>query len=89
MRQDGDDLRLESEVPFFIYNLVLRSDSASTGAESVIDPAFWRATSRQVPMGWWVGPSDPVPNLGQHLEMKGSLPRRNIEWDGRGPTNAS
>jgi len=71
LRQDGDDLWIESEIPFFIYNLVLRSDSASAGPESVIDAAISRATSRQVPMAWWVGPSDPVPDMGQHLEMKG------------------
>ena len=71
LRQDGDDLWIESEIPFFIYNLVLRSDGASAGPESVIDAAISRATSRKVPMAWWVGPSDPVPDMGQRLEMKG------------------
>lgn len=37
----------------------------------MIDAAISRATICQVPMAWGVGPSDPVPDMGQHLEMKG------------------
>ena len=67
LHQDGDDLWIESEIPFFIYNVVLQTENISGDVESVIDFAIFRATSRQVPMAWWVGPSDPVPGMGKHL----------------------
>jgi ribosomal protein S18 acetylase RimI-like enzyme len=71
LHQDGDDRWIESAIPFFIYNVVLQTENTSGDVESVIDFAIFRATSRQVPMAWWVGPSDPVPGMGKHLEAKG------------------
>ena len=69
--KDGDDLWINSDIPFFIYNLVLQTDSTSAGPASVVDAAIARAASRQVPMAWWLSPSEPVLEMGQHLEDKG------------------
>ena len=71
LHHDGDDLWIDSDIPFFIFNLVLQTEHTSVDPKSAIDAAISRATSRQVPMAWWVGPSDPVPDMAQHLEAKG------------------
>ena len=59
-------------IPIFLTSSITWCSELNTSVdlESVIDAAIFRATSRQVPMAWWVGPSDPVPDMGKHLEAK-------------------
>ena len=57
-----------TDIPYFIFNLVLHIRDDLTEPGSVIDAAILRAKSRNVPIGWWVGPSNPFSDLGNRLE---------------------
>ena len=70
LHQDADEIWIAADIPYFIFNLVLKAKNASAEPGSVIDAAIARATSRQVPMGWWVGPSDPPTQ--RHLDFSRS-----------------
>ena len=71
LHRNENELWIESEIPYFIFNLVLKTGASPADPDSAIDAAISRSTSRNVPMAWWVGPSNPVPDMGQHLEAKG------------------
>ena len=68
--QDADVLWTSSEIPYFIFNMVL---SVSPTAEplEIIDAALSQAKERKVPIAWWVGPSNSIPDLAKSLENKG------------------
>ncbi|PKB64596.1 MAG: hypothetical protein BZY80_02410 [SAR202 cluster bacterium Io17-Chloro-G2] len=70
LHQDAGEIWIASEIPYFIFNLVLQAETPSAGPETVIEAAIAKARSRQVPMGWWVGPSNPFPGMSQLLEAK-------------------
>ena len=70
LHQDPEVLWTSSEIPFFIFNMVL---NVSPTAEllAVIDTQLSEASERKVPIAWWVGPSNPIPDLAKRLEDKG------------------
>ena len=74
-RQDPEITWTVSDIPYFIFNLILNlvPQTGSSPAElgPVVAAAISRAKSRQMPMGLWEGPSNPILNLGQHLEEQG------------------
>ncbi|PKB82944.1 MAG: hypothetical protein BZY88_03390 [SAR202 cluster bacterium Io17-Chloro-G9] len=70
LHQDADEIWIAAEIPYFIFNLVLKAENAAAEPGPVIDAAISRASSRRVPMGWWVGPSDPTPGMGSLLEAR-------------------
>ena len=71
LHQDAGELWIAADIPYFIFNLVLQAENDSAEPGPVIDAAISRARSRQVPMGWWVGPFNPFPGMGQLLEARG------------------
>ncbi len=70
LHQDPDVLWTSSEIPYFIFNMVL---TVNPTAElfAVIDTQLSEASERKVPIAWWVGPSNPIPDLAKRLEDKG------------------
>ena len=64
-----------ADIPYFLFNVILNllpeTGTSSAAPKQVIAAAVSRASSRQVPMGWWVGPLNPIPELGQRLEEQG------------------
>ncbi len=70
LHQDPDVLWTSSEIPYFIFNMVL---TVNPTAEllAVIDTQLSQAKERKVPIAWWVGPSNSIPDLAKDLEGKG------------------
>ena len=75
LHEDPEIIWTASDIPFFLFNVILnlvpQTGSASAEPLRVIAAAISRASSRQVPMGWWVGPNNPTPDLGEYLEDQG------------------
>ena len=71
LHQDTHEIWITSEIPFFIFNVVLKAENPSAEPGLVIDAAMSLARARQVPMGWWVGPFEPFAGMGELLEAKG------------------
>ena len=71
LHQDPDLLWTSSEIPYFIFNIVLSVRSPTAEPLAVIDAAISQAKERKVPIAWWVGPSNPIPDLAEGLENKG------------------
>lgn len=74
-QQDPEIAWTASDIPFVLFNVVLGlvPQSGITAAESLkaVVTATSRARSRRLPMGWWVGLTNPDPGLGQLLEDQG------------------
>ncbi len=70
LHQDPNVLWTSSEIPYFIFNMVL---TVNPTAEllAVIDTQLSEASERKVPIAWWVGPSNPIPGLAKGLEDRG------------------
>ena len=73
LHDDPDAYWTSSEIPYFIFNMVL-SVRPSDEPLAVIDTVISQAKERQVPVAWWVGPSNPIPELAKALEDKGLIP---------------
>ena len=70
LHEDPNGIWTSSDIPYFIFNMVLNvgpSDAPST----VIDAVISQAKERQVPVAWWVGPSNSSPDLSKALEDEG------------------
>ena len=48
--------------------------SATAEPLAIIDAQLSQAQERKVPVAWWVGPSNPYPDLAKVLENKGFMP---------------
>ena len=73
LHDDPDLLWTSSEIPYFIFNMVLTL-SATAEPLAIIDAQLSQAQERKVPVAWWVGPSNPFPDLAKVLENKGLMP---------------
>ena len=75
VHEDPEITWTESDIPFFLFNTVLNlvppTGNPPADPGPVIAAAVSRARSRQMPMGWWVGSTNPTPGLGQQLENQG------------------
>ena len=71
LHDDPDLLWTSSEIPYFIFNMVLSIRSPAAEPLGVIDAQLSKAKERRVPIAWWVGPSNPIPDLANGLEHKG------------------
>ena len=69
LHQDLEMTWTASDIPYFLFNTVLylvpQIGNASDEWSPVIAATISRARSCQVPMGRWVGPTNPTPDLGR------------------------
>jgi len=74
-QQDPEVAWTASDIPFFLFNVVLglvpRSGMTAEASLKAVVTATTRARTRNLPMGWWVGLTNPDPGLGQLLEDQG------------------
>ena len=71
VHEDPAILWTAADVPFFVFNNVLRLRAAPSDTDAIIDDVLARARSRNVPMAWWITPSTQPADLGERLEAKG------------------
>lgn len=60
-----------SDLPFPLFNSVLRARFTSDGADAAIDERIAACRERGVPMLWWTGPSSAPDDLGSRLIERG------------------
>ena len=66
-----------TDIPFPLFNSVLRARLPSGTSDEVIDPILAEYKSRNVPMMWWTGPSTQPSDLGTNLSERGFHPSVN------------
>ena len=73
VRDDGDCVWTSSDLPFPLFNSVMRATLDGDRAVSVIDARMQSCRDRSVPMLWWTGPSTRPSNLGERLSNLGFI----------------
>lgn len=73
VRDDGDCVYTISDLPFPLFNSVMRATLDGDRAASVIDARMRSCRDRSVPMLWWTGPSTRPSNLGERLATRGFI----------------
>lgn len=71
--EDPDAYWTISNIPYPMFNIVVRCTAEPAEVDTVIDRLMSRYRSRYVPVLWRVGPSSSPPDLAQRLEARGFI----------------
>jgi hypothetical protein len=73
VHDDGDCIFTQSNLPYPLFNSVMRASVAGDRADDVIAARVRSCRDRRVPMLWWTGPSTAPGDLGDRLDRAGFL----------------
>jgi GNAT superfamily N-acetyltransferase len=71
VRDSPELLELITEIPFPLFNSVLRPRLSPETMDDAINATITRCKLKNVPMLWWIGPSSQPSDLGSRLESFG------------------
>ena len=71
VHKEADILWFITDIPFPLFNSILRAQLTPSRIDVVIDSITTQAKSKNVPLLWWTGPATQPANLGKNLESHG------------------